>query len=93
MKTSATIEPTDQRDVDVVAFDALGLDLAELEADRIGGLEQNSGDGSVSLIDRLTYAEVKRYPIGKEPHHLMMTPDNKELIVANASSNELVFLD
>jgi YVTN family beta-propeller protein len=53
----------------------------------------NSGDGTVSLIDRKTYKEVKRYPIGKEPHHLMMTPDDKELIVANATSNELVFLD
>ena len=53
----------------------------------------NSGEGTVSLIDRKTYEVVKRYPIGKEPHHLMITPDDKELIVANASSNELVFLD
>ena len=53
----------------------------------------NSAEGTVSLIDRKTYEVVKRYPIGKEPHHLMITPDDKELIVANASSNELVFLD
>ena len=44
----------------------------------------NSADGTVSLIDRHSYTEVKRYPIGKEPHHLEMTPDNKELIVAIA---------
>lgn len=53
----------------------------------------NSAEGTVSLIDRKTYTVLKSYPIGKEPHHLMMSPDNKELIVANASSNELVFLD
>src|SRR5450755_2412023 len=53
----------------------------------------NSADGTVSLIDRKTYEVTKRYPIGKEPHHLMISPDDKELIVANASSNELVFLD
>src|SRR5450432_2363071 len=53
----------------------------------------NSAEGTVSLIDRKTYEVTKRYPIGKEPHHLMISPDDKELIVANASSNELVFLD
>ena len=53
----------------------------------------NSAEGTVSLIDRRTYEVVKRYPIGKEPHHLVISPDEKELIVANASGNELVFLD
>lgn len=53
----------------------------------------NSGDESVSLIDRNTYKEVKRFPIGKEPHHLMATVDDQELIVANAASNDLVFLN
>ena len=37
--------------------------------------------------------ETKRFTIGKEPHHLMATPDDKFVIVANAASNELVFLD
>ena len=52
----------------------------------------NSGDGSISLVDTVTYKETTRFPIGKEPHHLMATPDDKELIVANAASNDLVFI-
>ena len=32
-------------------------------------------------------------PTGKEPHHLMATPDNSSLIVANSVSNSLMFLD
>ncbi|PWB58121.1 MAG: hypothetical protein C3F16_14305, partial [Betaproteobacteria bacterium] len=53
----------------------------------------NSGDGSISIVDPVTKQEEKRVPVGKEPHHLMATPDGKELIVANAASNDLVFLD
>ncbi|MFN9210413.1 MAG: YncE family protein, partial [Betaproteobacteria bacterium] len=53
----------------------------------------NSGEASVSLIDKDTRREVRRFEVGKEPHHLLRTPDGKTLIVANAVSNELVFLD
>jgi len=53
----------------------------------------NSGDASISLIDRVTRKEIKRIPTGKEPHHLMQTPDDKSLIVAGAASNDLLFLD
>lgn len=53
----------------------------------------NSGDASVSLIDQASRKELKRFDIGKEPHHLMATPDGQSLIVANAVGNELVFLD
>jgi YVTN family beta-propeller protein len=53
----------------------------------------NSGDATISLIDQNTRQEIKRYPVGKEPHHLMATPDGQSLIVANATSNDLMFLD
>jgi YVTN family beta-propeller protein len=53
----------------------------------------NSGDATISLIDQDTRTEIKRYPVGKEPHHLMATPDGKSLIVANSMSNDLMFLD
>jgi len=53
----------------------------------------NSGDASVSLIDQATYARISTFSIGKEPHHLMATPDNKSLIVASATGNQLIFLD
>jgi YVTN family beta-propeller protein len=53
----------------------------------------NSLDDDVSLVDTTTYQQVKRFRVGKEPHHLMATPDDRYLIVANAMSNDLVFLD
>jgi YVTN family beta-propeller protein len=53
----------------------------------------NSRDASVSLLDQATFKEIGSIPVGKEPHHLMATPDNKSLIVASSVGNELVFLD
>ncbi|MDC6176982.1 YncE family protein [Ralstonia solanacearum] len=53
----------------------------------------NSGDASVTLIDKDSRKVLETFPIGKEPHHLIVTPDEKSLIVANAVGNELVFLD
>ena len=37
----------------------------------------NSLDASVSVIDPQRFVEVKRIPVGKEPHHLYLTPDRK----------------
>jgi DNA-binding beta-propeller fold protein YncE len=53
----------------------------------------NSGEASVSLIDMDKKAVYKTFPIGKEPHHLMITPDQKSVLVANAAGNDVVFLD
>jgi YVTN family beta-propeller protein len=53
----------------------------------------NSGDGTVSVIDRATRKVVDTYSVGKEPHHLVSTLNEDELVVANAASNDLVFLD
>ena len=53
----------------------------------------NSRDASVSLIDQASFAEVGRVAVGKEPHHLYPKPDNETLIVGNAMSNDLHFLD
>jgi YVTN family beta-propeller protein len=53
----------------------------------------NSGDATISLIDQDARKEFRRYEVGKEPHHLMATPDGRSLIVANATSNDLMFLD
>jgi len=53
----------------------------------------NSNDDNISLIDTTTYTEIKRLPIGKAPHHLIPTPDERHLLIGNTSSNELVFLD
>jgi YVTN family beta-propeller protein len=53
----------------------------------------NSRDATISLLNQDDYTEIKSIPVGKEPHHLMATPDNKSLIVASATGNELIFLD
>ena len=53
----------------------------------------NSLNADVSVIDPLTYTEIKRIPVGKEPHHLYLTPDNKSVMVANAEGDSITFLD
>jgi len=53
----------------------------------------NSQDADVSVIDPVSYTQIKRVPTGKEPHHLYLAPDEKTLIVANATGNTLTFLD
>ena len=53
----------------------------------------NSGEATLSLIDETTHQVVGTVPTGKEPHHLMATPDNSSLIVANSVSNNLMFVD
>jgi YVTN family beta-propeller protein len=53
----------------------------------------NSLDASVSVIDTVKWTETKRIPTGKQPHHLYLTPDEKSVIVANALSDTLTFID
>nr|WP_229483056.1 cytochrome D1 domain-containing protein [Massilia horti] len=53
----------------------------------------NSRDATVQLLDQSTGADNGTFAVGKEPHHLMATPDNKSLIVASSVGNELIFLD
>jgi YVTN family beta-propeller protein len=53
----------------------------------------NSRDATVQLLDQATFADKGTFAVGKEPHHLMSTPDNKSLIVASSVGNELIFLD
>jgi YVTN family beta-propeller protein len=53
----------------------------------------NSLDASVSVIDPVKWLEVKRLATGKEPHHIYLTPDEKSVIVANALSDSLTFID
>jgi YVTN family beta-propeller protein len=53
----------------------------------------NSLEASVSVVDPISWKEVRRIPTGKEPHHLYLTPDEKSLIIANALSDSLLFVD
>lgn len=53
----------------------------------------NSGEGTVSVVDMVARKEVKRIPVGKEPHHILATLDDKHVLVANSVSNNVVVLD
>jgi DNA-binding beta-propeller fold protein YncE len=53
----------------------------------------DSGEAQLSLIDEASRTVVGTEPTGKEPHHLMITPDGQSLIVADSVSNDLLFLD
>ncbi len=53
----------------------------------------NSLDATISIVDPVTYQEIRRVPTGKEPHHLYLTPDEKSLMVANALGDTLTLLD
>ena len=81
-------------------FRRIGLSLLAISCLLLSGLARahvvvvlNSGDASVSLLDEASYKEIATVPVGKEPHHLMATPDNHSLIVASSAGNELFFLD
>jgi DNA-binding beta-propeller fold protein YncE len=53
----------------------------------------NSEDASYSILSRSQRVELQRLPIGREPHHLTVTPDGKEVLVASTATNELLVLD
>lgn len=53
----------------------------------------NSDDDSLSVIDSGTYRETARVYLGRSPHHLILTPDGRTLIIAMSGSNELVMID
>lgn len=53
----------------------------------------NSEDTSYSIIDRATRTELGRLPLGREPHHIAVTPDGGEVLLASTVTNDLVALD
>jgi len=72
-------------------FSLIGHLNTAYAADRVIVLD--SGESELSLIDETTHKVVGTEPTGKEPHHLMITPDGKSLIVADSVSNNLMFID
>ena len=53
----------------------------------------NSGDATISILDSISLKTLRTIDTGKEPHHLMETPDGKEVIIASSAGNSLMFLD
>jgi YVTN family beta-propeller protein len=67
--------------------------VADSKAEPKLAIVLNSGEASVSLIDMLTRKVIKTVPVGKEPHHLMITPDQKTLLIANAVGNDITLMN
>jgi DNA-binding beta-propeller fold protein YncE len=53
----------------------------------------NSGDATLSLLDMARGTELRRVPVLREPHHIALSPDGRDLVVGDAGANELLFLD
>lgn len=53
----------------------------------------NSGEASLSLLDMARGTELRRIPVLREPHHIALSPDGRDLLLGDAGGNELLFLD
>lgn len=53
----------------------------------------NSRSASVSIIDMTTLTELHHIPALREPHHIILSPDGKSLLVGDTAGNQILFLD
>jgi len=53
----------------------------------------NSTDPSIVKIDSRTGAEVHRIEGLREVHHLVLSPDGKELLIADSAGNAILFVE
>jgi len=53
----------------------------------------NSGAASISVIDMEKRTELRRIPVLREPHHLVASPDGKEILIGDSSANEMFFVN
>jgi DNA-binding beta-propeller fold protein YncE len=75
----------------VLAALAMVLGIGVARADTV--IVLNSEDASYSVISRSQRAELTRLPVGREPHHLIASPDAKEILIGSTATNELLVLD
>jgi YVTN family beta-propeller protein len=77
----------------LAALKAFGASQAAKPAEPTLAVGLNSGDATVSLVDMKTRTVTQTIPIGKEPHHVMLTPDEKTLLIANAMGNDIALMN
>lgn len=53
----------------------------------------NSTDATISVLDAFARREVRRIPALREVHHLVMSPDGRDLLIADSGGNEILFVD
>jgi YVTN family beta-propeller protein len=53
----------------------------------------NSGGATVSVIDMTSRTTLRDEPTFREPSHWALTPDRKQLLIADSSGNAIFFLD
>jgi DNA-binding beta-propeller fold protein YncE len=53
----------------------------------------DAGAPGVSVVDMTSLKEVRRIPVLREPHHVVLSPDGKSLMVGDTVGNEMLFLD
>jgi DNA-binding beta-propeller fold protein YncE len=53
----------------------------------------NSDEASMSVVDRTMFKELRRLPVGREPHHFILSLDGKDLLIGSTVTNELTFVD
>ncbi|MDP1962208.1 MAG: hypothetical protein Q8K93_08410 [Reyranella sp.] len=77
-----------------LAFAAIALVLGASCAARADAvLVLNSEEASYSILSRSSRTELARHPVGREPHHVIVTPDGKEMLIGSTATNELLGLD
>ena len=67
--------------------------LATQAAARGTAVVLNSGGASLSLVDMDSQTEIKRIPVLREPHHVVLAPGGRELLVGDTAGNQLFLLD
>lgn len=53
----------------------------------------NSGEATVSILDAFSRQELRRFPVLREAHHLVLSPDGKDLLIADSGGNEIYIVD
>lgn len=74
-----------------VAVSLFVLAAGSVRADTV--LVLNSEEASYSVLSRNSRVERARLPVGREPHHLVFSPDGTEVMIGSTATNELLVLD
>jgi DNA-binding beta-propeller fold protein YncE len=75
-----------------VALLGLAMPIAGAQATGLV-LVVNSAGASLSVVDMATDREVRRISVLREPHHVALSPDGRDLLVGDTVGNEMLFLD